>query len=148
MIQAPFFTADRALYRKVMLKQGETMLISTGGESRRRSDPIGQVEQCPCLHDRWIEGKANRVRQLGADAPINYLERDFVAEVQKPMDGKGVNVIIENVAADNFGRNFYRAPPNARIVLIGSGNGQSHRRKLQRFRCAFQRRDDTRDESS
>jgi len=69
--------------------------------------------------------KAQRTRTLGADAAVNYREQDFVAEVQKFTDGKGVDVIIENVAADNFAKDFAALAVRGRIVLVGTGTGKS-----------------------
>jgi NADPH2:quinone reductase len=69
--------------------------------------------------------KADRIRMLGADVAVNYKEQDFVAEVQKFTDGKGVDVIIENVAADNFAKDFAALAVRGRIVLIGTGTGKS-----------------------
>src|ERR1700687_3982278 len=69
--------------------------------------------------------KAERTRALGADVAINYRQQDFVAEVQKLTDGKGVNVIIENVAADNLARDFMAVALAGRIVLIGTGTGKT-----------------------
>ena len=65
--------------------------------------------------------KAERTHALGADVTINYREQDFVAEVQKATGGTGVNVIIENVAADNLAKDFGAIALNGRIVLIGTG---------------------------
>ena len=69
--------------------------------------------------------KAERTKELGADVALNYKEQDFVAEVQKLTDGKGVDVIIENVAADNFAKDFSALGRHGRIVLIGTGTGKA-----------------------
>jgi NADPH:quinone reductase-like Zn-dependent oxidoreductase len=68
--------------------------------------------------------KAERTRELGADIAVNYREQDFVAEVQKATGGRGANVIIENVAADNLAKDFGAIALNGRIVVIGSGTGK------------------------
>jgi Zinc-binding dehydrogenase len=64
-------------------------------------------------------------RLLGADVAINYKAQDFVAETQKFTDGKGVNIIIENVATDNLTKDFAALARDGRIVLIGTGTGKS-----------------------
>jgi NADPH2:quinone reductase len=69
--------------------------------------------------------KAERTRALGVDSAVNYKEQDFVAEVQKFTDGKGVDVIIENVATDNLAKDFAALARDGRIVLIGTGTGKS-----------------------
>jgi NADPH:quinone reductase-like Zn-dependent oxidoreductase len=56
---------------------------------------------------------------------LNYREQDFVAEVQRLTDGKGVDVIIENVAADNLAKDFAAVARDARIVIVGAGTGKA-----------------------
>ena len=46
-------------------------------------------------------------------------------EVQKLTDSKGVDVIIENVAADNLAKDFAALARNGRIVVIGTGTGKA-----------------------
>jgi NADPH:quinone reductase-like Zn-dependent oxidoreductase len=67
--------------------------------------------------------KAERTRALGADVAVNYKAQDFVTETQKFTDGKGVDIIIENVAADNLAKDFAALARDGRIVLIGTGTG-------------------------
>jgi NADPH:quinone reductase-like Zn-dependent oxidoreductase len=45
--------------------------------------------------------------------------------VHKLTDGKGVDVIIENVAADNLAKDFMAVAVAGRIVLIGTGTGKT-----------------------
>ena len=125
-IPIPFFTAYRALYHKAQLRPGETVLISAGGGGVG----VAAIQLAKATNARVFttvgsREKADRTLQLGADVAINYHEQDFVKEVQKGTDGKGVNVIIENVAADNFARDFAALALNGRIVLIGTGTGKS-----------------------
>ena len=66
------------------------------------------------------------VAELAQTLPaLNYREQDFASEVQKLTDGKGVEVIIENVAADNLAKDFTVLARDGRIVLIGTGTGKS-----------------------
>ena len=69
--------------------------------------------------------KAEQARRIGADHTIHYKEIDFVAEVQKITDGKGVDVIPENVAADNFSDEVRAISRRGRIVIIGTGTAKS-----------------------
>lgn len=125
-IPIPFFTAYRALHHKAVLKAGETVLVSAGGGGVGvAAIQLAKVVNARVLTTVGSREKAERTRGLGADVAINYREQDFVAEVQKATDGKGANVIIENVAADNLAKDFGALAPNGRIVLIGSGTGKA-----------------------
>ena len=137
-IPIPFFTAYRALYHKAVLRPGESVLISGGGGGVG----VAAIQLAKATNARVFttvgsKEKADRVRQLGADVAINYRERDFVAEVQKATDGKGANVIIENVAADNFAKDFAALAQNGRIVLIGTGTGKTAEANFAVFGALF-----------
>jgi NADPH:quinone reductase-like Zn-dependent oxidoreductase len=125
-IPIPFFTAYRALYHKAQLRPGETVLVSAGGGGVG----VAAIQLAKVTHARVLttvgsREKAERTRELGADVAINYREQDFVAEVQAATGGKGVNVIIENVAADNLAKDFGAIALNGRIVLVGTGTGKT-----------------------
>src|SRR5216684_8175079 len=121
-IPIPFYTAYRALHHKAVLKAGETVLISAGGGGVGvAAIQLAKVAGARVLTTVGSWEKADRTRTLGADLAINYREQDFVAEVLKATDNKGVQVIIENVATDNLARDFGAISANARIVVIGTG---------------------------
>lgn len=125
-IPVPFYTAYVALHHKAQLKEGETVLISAGGGGVG----VAAIQLAKAAGARVITTvgsleKAERTKGLGADIALNYKEQDFAAEVQSLTDGKGVDVIIENVAADNFAQDFSALGRRGRIVLIGTGTGKA-----------------------
>ncbi|MCY4389429.1 MAG: zinc-binding dehydrogenase [Desulfurellaceae bacterium] len=125
-IPVPFYTAYVALHHKAQLKEGETVLISAGGGGVG----VAAIQLAKAAGARVIttvgsQEKAERTKELGADIALNYKEQDFAAEVQSLTDGKGVDVIIENVAADNFAQDFNALGRHGRIVLIGTGTGKA-----------------------
>lgn len=125
-IPIPFYTAYHALHNKAEVKAGETVLVSAGGGGVGvAAIQLAKVAGVRVLTTVGSREKAERTRTLGADGAINYREQDFVAEVLKVTNGKGVDVIIENVAADNFAKDFAAVAVNGRIVLIGTGTGKS-----------------------
>lgn len=125
-IPIPFYTAYRALHHKAALKAGETVLISAGGGGVGvAAIQLAKVAGARVITTVGSQEKAARTRELGADVALNYKEQDFVAEVQKLTDGRGVEVIIENVAADNLAKDFFALARDGRIVLIGTGTGKA-----------------------
>ena len=124
-IPIPFYTAYRALHHKASLKAGETVLISAGGGGVGvAAIQLAKLAGARVLTTVGSSDKAERTRALGADVAINYREQDFAAEVQKLTDGKGVNVIIENVAADNLAKDLTILARDGRIIVIGTGTGK------------------------
>lgn len=124
-IPIPFYTAYRALHHKAALKAGETVLISAGGGGVGvAAIQLAKVAGARVFTTVGSADKAERARALGAEVAINYKEQDFAAEIQKLTDGKGVNVIIENVAADNLVKDLPILARDGRIILIGTGTGK------------------------
>jgi putative PIG3 family NAD(P)H quinone oxidoreductase len=60
---------------------------------------------------------------LGADVTINYRERDFVEEVRAATDGRGADVILDNMGASYLGRNVDALATEGRLVIIGMQGG-------------------------
>ncbi|HZI98374.1 MAG TPA: NAD(P)H-quinone oxidoreductase [Actinomycetales bacterium] len=67
--------------------------------------------------------KLDRCRELGADVLINYREQDFVEVVSEVTDGRGVDVILDNMGAKYLSRNVSALAPNGRLVVIGLQGG-------------------------
>lgn len=125
-IPVPFYTAYIAVHHKAQLKAGETVLVSAGGGGVG----VAAIQLAKVIGARVVTTvgsaeKADKTKALGADVALNYKTQDFAKEVQQLTDGKGVNVIIENVATDNFGKDFAALAENGRIVLIGTGTGKA-----------------------
>ncbi|HEV8714991.1 MAG TPA: zinc-binding dehydrogenase [Candidatus Binatia bacterium] len=124
-IPIPFYTAYHALHHKAALKPSETVLISAGGGGVGvAAIQLAKLAGARVITTVGSAEKAARTRELGADVALNYKEQDFAAEVQKLTDGKGVDVIIENVAADNLAKDLPILARDGRIILIGTGTGK------------------------
>ncbi len=118
-IPETFFTVWANLFGHGRLMAGESVLIQ-GGSSGIGTTAIqlakafgatvyataGSAEKCAaCL-------------SFGADAAINYRDQDFVEEVKRLTDKKGVNVILDMVGASYFGRNLRSLATDGRLVMI------------------------------
>lgn len=68
--------------------------------------------------------KLQRCRELGADVTIDYRQEDFVEVVQRVTDGRGVDVILDNMGADYLARNIDALAVDGRIVMIGLQSGR------------------------
>ena len=63
--------------------------------------------------------------ELGADRAINYRSSDFVAEVLKLTDGRGVNVVLDMVAGDYVQREIQCLADDGRLAIIATLGGLS-----------------------
>lgn len=70
------------------------------------------------------EAKREFCLALGADAAINYREEDFEQRVSELTDGRGVDVILDNMGAAYLGRNVAALAADGRLVVIGMQGGR------------------------
>ena len=71
-------------------------------------------------------GSADKLEQcaaLGAEVTIDYKQQDFVAEVLGATDGRGADVILDNMGAAYLGRNVEALATEGRLVVIGMQGG-------------------------
>jgi len=71
---------------------------------------------------------------LGADYAIDYVQQDLTAEVLRITDGRGVNVVFENIAAPQlFAQAFHAIARHGRLVTAGSHGGGTVPLDVQRL---------------
>lgn len=63
------------------------------------------------------------VHDLGADVVIDYATEDFVTEVHKATDGRGVDAVLDLVGGPYLGRNIEALAPDGRLVVIAVQGG-------------------------
>ena len=72
-------------------------------------------------------GAADRVKvglDLGADAGVNYRAQDLTIEAMRITEGKGVNVVFENIGdPDLFPKAFASLARRGRLVTAGGHGG-------------------------
>ncbi|XP_073244712.1 quinone oxidoreductase-like [Porites lutea] len=69
------------------------------------------------------EAKAAKAKDSGADEVILYSQKDFVEEVNRITDGKGVNVIYDGVGKTTFLKNFDCLARRGTVVVYGGASG-------------------------
>ena len=69
------------------------------------------------------EEKAELARAAGADEVILYSEKDFLPEVKRITDGRGVNVVYDSVGKATFDRSIDCLQPLGYMVLYGNASG-------------------------
>lgn len=71
--------------------------------------------------------KCAACEKLGAERAINYREQDFVEEIGKATNGRGVDVILDNVAGDYVPRELDTLAEGGRLVVIATMGGSEAR---------------------
>jgi len=119
-----FFTVWSNVFDRAHLLPNETLLVHGG------SSGIGTtaIQLAKAFHARVFvtagsEAKCQFCMELGADAAINYKERDFVEEINRLTDSKGVDVILDMIGGNYFQHNLKCMAFDARLVQIAIQNG-------------------------
>jgi len=106
------------------LERGEWLLVHGGGSG------IGtmaiQVARALGARVAVTAGSADKLARceaLGAEVLINYREHDFVEVIATETGGRGVDVILDNMAAKYLERNISSLAPGGRLVVIGMQGG-------------------------
>ncbi|KAM3244921.1 hypothetical protein ACQJBY_056319 [Aegilops geniculata] len=77
------------------------------------------------------EEKLAACKDLGADVCINYKTEDFVARIKEETNGKGVDVILDNIGASYLQRNLNSLAVDGRLFIIGFMGGITTEVNLQ-----------------
>ncbi len=101
------------------LTSGETLLIHGGSSGiGTMAIQLAKAFGATVIVTVGAQDKADACTKLGADHAINYKTQDFVEEVKKITDGKGVQLILDMVGGDYIERNYDCAAMDGRIVQI------------------------------
>ena len=94
-----FFTVWSNVFERAYLKKGEILLIQGGSSGIGvTAIQIAKALGATVLVTAGSDEKCAACVALGADHAINHKSSDFVEEVKKLTNGKGVNVILDMVA--------------------------------------------------
>ncbi|MDT3724841.1 NAD(P)H-quinone oxidoreductase [Streptomyces sp. DSM 41972] len=106
------------------LRPGETFLVHGGSSGiGTMAVQLAKAVGAKVAVTAGTKEKLERCAELGADILINYREQDFVAELREATDGKGADVILDNMGAKYLDRNVQALAVNGRLVIIGMQGG-------------------------
>jgi NADPH2:quinone reductase len=118
------FTVWVNLFERGYAAEGETVLVH-GGTSGigTMAIALGQLFDLKVIVTCGSDQKCSRARELGAAAAINYRSQDFVEEVKRITDCKGVSVVLDMVGGDYLPRNLACLSDDGRHVSIAFQRG-------------------------
>ena len=108
------------------LRAGETILIH-GGTSGigTMAIMVARAKGAHAIATAGSDEKCVACLQLGAEHAIQYKEADFVTEVQKLTQGRGVDLILDLVGGAYLDRNLDALATEGRLVMIAMQGGRS-----------------------
>jgi NADPH:quinone reductase len=119
-----FFTVWQNVFEIARLQPGETLLVQ-GGSSGIGVTAImlAKALGSTVIVTAGSDAKCAACVGIGADHAINYRSQDFVAEVRKLTNGRGVNVVLDMVAGDYVGREIECLADDGRLAIIAVQGG-------------------------
>ncbi len=119
-----FFTVWQNVFSIARLQPGETLLVQ-GGSS---GIGVAAIQLAKALGSKVIvtagsDEKCAACVALGADHAINYRSQDFVAEVQRLTERRGVDVVLDMVAGAYVAREVECLANDGRLAIIAVQGG-------------------------
>lgn len=119
-----WYTAYINLFFEGDLKAGEIALIHAGGSGvGTAAVQLAIIAGAQAFVTAGTPAKLQRCRDLGATLTVNYKEQDFLVEVMKATNKRGVDVVLDPVGADYLTKNMRALGRNGRLVNIGLLSG-------------------------
>jgi NADPH2:quinone reductase len=125
------FTVYSNFFHHAKIKKGESFLIH-GGASGIGTFAVQVARECgiTCYATAGSDAKCHFIEELGAYAAINYKNTDFVEEIKKLTEQKGVNCIIDIVGGDYFNRNLRALATGGRMICLSFLQGAETKANL------------------
>jgi NADPH2:quinone reductase len=117
-------TAHYLTHSSYPLKKGDKCLVqASAGGAGRLVVQMAKMLGATVYGTAGTEAKAAIAKSAGADEVIVYTKDDFVAEVKKFTDGKGVDVVYDSVGQSTFLKGLDVIRPRGMMVLFGQSSG-------------------------
>lgn len=115
-----FGTAWHMIVTRGNVRPGETVLVNSASSGVS----MAAIQICKNLGayvyaSSSADWKLEKAKELGADEVINYNETDFVEEIIKRTNKRGVDVVIEHVGGDFLGKSIKCLTRGGRVVTVG-----------------------------
>jgi NADPH:quinone reductase-like Zn-dependent oxidoreductase len=115
-----YLTAYHILFEAAHVRRGETILIhaAAGGVG------LALLQLCRGIGDVRVIGTASAskhgvLRLHGCDSPIDYRTTEYVAEVRRLTQGRGVDVVCDPLGGRDSKRNYSLLRSGGRLISYG-----------------------------
>ena len=119
-----FFTVWSNVFDRGCLQAGEFLLVQGGSSGIGvTAIQLARAWGATVIVTAGSDEKCAACIELGASHAINYKTQDFVAEVQRITNGRGVDVVLDMVAGDYVAREVECLAEDGRLVIIAVQGG-------------------------
>lgn len=119
-----FLTAYHMLVSRARLKLGQDILIiSAGSGIGTAAVRIAGMIGARIIATVGSDEKMEKIRMAGVEDVINYNRDDFAEKVNELTDGRGVDVVFENVGPETWEKSVSSLARNGKLVTCGATSG-------------------------
>lgn len=118
-----YLTAFHMLFRVANLQPKQRVLLhmAAGGVG------LAVIQLCKLVEGVEIfgtasEGKHALLRELGVQHPIDYRTKDYVEEVKRLTDGKGVDLVLDALGGSDWHKGYSLLRPAGHLIAFGWAN--------------------------
>ncbi len=114
-------TAWHMLVSLAKIQPGETVLVHGAGSGvGSMAIQIAKLFNAYVITTAGSNEKLTKAKELGADAFINYREKDFVEEIKHLTDKRGVDVVFEHIGGEVLEKSITILSKGGRLVTCGA----------------------------
>jgi NADPH:quinone reductase-like Zn-dependent oxidoreductase len=129
-----FLTAWQMVVRRGQIRAGQTVLVQAAGSGvSSAAIQIAKMHGARVFATTSKESKAARARELGAEVVINYATQDFVTEVKRLTEKRGVDLVIEHLGGEIFVKSVLATAWGGRVVTCGATTGYTPQLDLRQI---------------
>jgi NADPH:quinone reductase len=133
-IPEAFFTVWTNVFERGRLREGESFLVHGGSSGiGTAAIQLARAFGARVFATAGSREKCDACGRLGAERAINYREEDFVGVLMSITLGRGVDVILDMVGGDYFGRNVDLLAVEGRLLQIAMLHGSKAEINLARL---------------
>jgi NADPH:quinone reductase-like Zn-dependent oxidoreductase len=116
-----FITAWHMLITLAQVKSGETVLVHGAGSGVGTAGiQIAKLFGARVITTAGSQEKLELAKKLGADEIINYRESDFLEDIRRITNKKGVDIVFEHTGGEVFEKSIKIIGKGGRLVTCGS----------------------------
>jgi NADPH2:quinone reductase len=120
-INVPYVTAWRALHVRSRIQPGETLFIhGASGSVGIAATQIARAWGLTVIGTAGTSAGLELVKAQGAAHALNHREPDYLDRLKELTDGRGPDVILENLANVNLDNDLTALAYGGRIVVVGN----------------------------
>jgi NADPH:quinone reductase-like Zn-dependent oxidoreductase len=129
-----YVTVWHMLVTNAQLKSGEHILIlGIGGGVATAALQIAAFIGTRIIVTSGTDEKLAKAKNLGAAHGINYRNQDFATEVRRITKKRGVDVVVDCVGGESFGKSLASLAKGGRLVTCGATAGATPETDLRRI---------------